>query len=578
MKQRLNIEVGQYSDKGRKPENQDFSGHEIPLDGQRELKGMVFAVADGISSSEVSQQAAEASVNSFISDYYCTPESWGVQQSGSKVISAVNFWLHSQTLQSPYRQDFNRGYVCTLALLILRQHSGHLFHLGDTRIYRLRNGVLELLTRDHRLWENSRKSYLANGMGMKALADIDYSSVELEQGDVFILATDGIYEFTEPEFIDQTLREHAEDLNEAARFIAEQALANGSDDNLTVQIIQVNELPGSTAQSPVAELHKKPLPPSLDARMEFDGYRIIRNIHTSSRSHVWLAEDLESGDQVALKVPSGELQNDSDYLDRFLMEEWIGRRINSAHVLLPKVPDRERYYLYTTTEYVEGQTLEQWIQDNPKPSLETVRDIIEQIGKGLRAFHRMEMLHQDLKPGNVLIDQSGTVKIIDFGSTRVHGLVEAGQQTEEAMPGTALYMAPEYFIGLGGSHRSDQFSLAVLSYFMLTGQYPYGTKVAHCRSQAAQRKLQYRSILVDEETEVPAWVDSAIQRACHIDPFKRYDDLAEFIYDLRHPNKDYLKRTRPPLAQRNPVAFWQSVAALELVLLILLVWQLMQQS
>ena len=103
----------------------------------------------------------------------------------------------------------------------------------------------------------------------------------------------------------------------------------------------------------------------------------------------------------------------------------MARRINSAHVLKPGPQSRKRNFLYIVTEFVDGQTLTQWMIDNPKPDLETVRGITEQIAKGLRAFHRMEMLHQDLRPDNIMIDRTGTVKIIDFGSTRVAGVVEA---------------------------------------------------------------------------------------------------------------------------------------------------------
>jgi serine/threonine protein kinase len=81
--------------------------------------------------------------------------------------------------------------------------------------------------------------------------------------------------------------------------------------------------------------------------------------------------------------------------------------------------------VYVATEFIDGQTLSQWMIDNPRPDLETVRGLVEQIAKGLRAFHRLEMLHQDLRPENIMIDKTGTAKIIDFGATRVAGLVEA---------------------------------------------------------------------------------------------------------------------------------------------------------
>src|SRR5262249_59713246 len=126
-----------------------------------------------------------------------------------------------------------------------------------------------------------------------------------------------------------------------------------------------------------------------------------------------------------IKPPPKELRGAPAYLRRFMMEEWVARRIDSAHVLKPRLQSRRRSYLYVVMEFIDGQTLTQWMIDNPKPDLETIRGIVEQIAKGLQAFHRMEMLHQDLRPANVMIDKTGTVKIIDFGSTKVRGVIEA---------------------------------------------------------------------------------------------------------------------------------------------------------
>ena len=159
--------------------------------------------------------------------------------------------------------------------------------------------------------------------------------------------------------------------------------------------------------------------------MLFDGYRIVRELHGSSRSHIYLAVDTADDTLVVLKIPSIDLRDDPEYLKRFVMEEWVARRINSAHVLKPCLQSRKRNYLYVVMEFIDGQTLTQWMIDNPKSDLATVRGIVEQIARGLQAFHRMEMLHQDLRPANIMIDKTGTVKIIDFGSTRVKGVIEA---------------------------------------------------------------------------------------------------------------------------------------------------------
>lgn len=264
--------------------------------------------------------------------------------------------------------------------------------------------------------------------------------------------------------------------------------------------------------------------------------------------------------QVVIKTPSIDLRGDPAYLERFLMEDWIARRINNAHVLKPCAQTRKRSFLYVVTEFIDGRTLTQWMIDNPKPDLETVRGIVEQIATGLRAFHRLEMLHQDLRPDNIMIDSTGTVKIIDFGSTRVAGIMEITTPIKQnTILGTAQYTAPEYFLGEQGSERSDMFSLAVIAYQMLTGKLPYGAEVAKCKTKAAQNKLEYDSLHY-QNREIPVWVDDAIRKAVHPNSYKRYEDLTEFIFDLRHPNRAFLNKTRPPLLERNPVAFWKGVS------------------
>lgn len=124
------------------------------------------------------------------------------------------------------------------------------------------------------------------------------------------------------------------------------------------------------------------------------------------------------------------MQDNPDYLARFLMEEWVAKRIKSNHVLKPCLQNKPRNYLYLVTEFIEGKTLRQWMIDNTKPELETVRGIVEQIAKGLFAFHRQEMLHQNLRPENIMIDKDGVIKLIDFGATKVAGVEEIASAIE----------------------------------------------------------------------------------------------------------------------------------------------------
>jgi serine/threonine protein kinase len=571
MSNQLKISVGQYSDKGRKEINQDFHGVYIPKEPQLSSKGIAIALADGISSSDVSHIASQAAVTGFLEDYFCTSEAWSVKKSVQRVLIASNSWLHAQTRQSRYCYDMDRGYVCTLSAMVIKSTTAHIFHVGDTRIYRLHDHNLEQLTNDHRLWISQDKSYLSRALGMDSHLEIDHKTLPVAKGDIFLFATDGVYEFAGQEFIVHAICESGNDLDSTAQTIVDEAYRQGSPDNLTVQIVRIENLPKQSANELYRSLTELPFPPVLEARTLFDGYTIVRQLHASSRSHIYLAVDNETNSQAVIKTPSIALRGDPAYLERFLMEDWIARRINNAHVLKPCTQTRKRNFLYVVTEFIDGQTLTQWMIDNPKPDLETVRVIVEQIAKGLRAFHRLEMLHQDLRPDNIMIDSTGTVKIIDFGSTRVAGIMEMTTPIRrDNILGTAQYTAPEYFLGEQGSERSDMFSLAVIAYQMLTGKLPYGAEVAKCKTKAAQNKLMYDSLRY-ENREIPAWVDDAIRKAVHPNPYKRYEDLTEFIYDLRHPNRAFLNKTRPPLLERNPVAFWKGVSfILALIVVILL--------
>lgn len=560
MTSQLKVSVGQHTDKGPKKTNQDFHGVYIPKEPQLSSKGVAIALADGISSSAVSHIASESAVTGFFADYYCTSDAWSVKTSAQRVLMATNSWLHSQGQQSPYRFDPDRGYVCTFSAMIIKSTTAHLFHAGDSRIYRVLGNALEQLTNDHRMWVSEDKSYLSRALGIHPQLDLDYRAEPVDVGDTFILATDGVYEYVSASSMLGAIAHNTDDLDAAAQAIVKQALEQGSDDNLTVQILRIDALPLQQPDELYQQLTELPFPPVLEARAEFDGYTIVREVHASSRSHVYLAMDNDTLTPVIIKTPSIDLQRDVQYLERFLTEEWVARRINSAHVVKPCLQTRKRNYLYSVSEYIEGQTLAQWMIDNPLPDLETVRGIIEQIAKGVRAFHRLEMLHQDLRPANVMIDATGTVKIIDFGSTRVAGIMEITSPIERSdLLGTAQYTAPEYFLGESGSMRSDQFSLAVIAYQMLTGGLPYGAAVARCRTRAALNKLSYQPIR-EHERGIPGWIDEVLRKALHPDPYKRYEDLSEFVFELRQPNQAFLNKARPPLMERNPVLFWKGVS------------------
>lgn len=557
----LRVRVGQHSDRGRKPANQDCCGAALPQGERLSAKGAAVALADGISSSDVAQQAAQSAVTSFLEDYAATPDAWSVKKSAGRVLAACNSWLFAQTQQGAGRYDRDRGWACTFSALVLRSRTAHLFHVGDARIWQVQGATLEQLTTDHRVHAGGGTSYLGRALGVAPQVEIDYRSLALEEGDTFLLTTDGVHEHVRPETMAAAVALHGDDLDAAARAIAARAQSAGSTDNLTVQVVRVDRLPTPQAHELARRADELPLPPLLEPRMAFDGFRIVRDLHGSSRSHVYLAQDEASGEAVVLKTPAPDLQDDPRAMERFLLEEWVARRVDSPHLLKARLPERRRQYLYLVFEYVEGRTLAQWMVDHPRPDLETVRDLAAQVARGLRAMHRLEMVHQDLRPQNVIVDATGTARIIDFGSVHVAGLLEHEDAARDTGLGSIDCMAPECFLGEPATPRSDLYSLAAIAYRLLAGRLPYGAELPKCRNAAQQRRLRYQSIAA-LRPDVPAWVDDAFEKALHTDPHRRHGDVAEFVHALQRPDPSLHKPRRQPLAERNPVLFWKGVSLL----------------
>lgn len=551
------ISIGQFSDIGKKETNDDSYGVLTPEGSQLLTKGIAMAIADGVSTSEAAKAASETCIKSFLGDYYSTHDSWTVRTSVERVLTAMNRWIYSQN-ETQYLSD--RGMLSTFSALVLKSACAYLFHVGDSRIYLARDGNIEALTTDHSLRVSRNKEYLARAIGFSPFLKVDHLTVPVQPGDYFIFTTDGVHNnLAEARFL-ALIEQNSENLDDAAKAIVKEALANGSQDNLTCQIVRADDPGKPDEETYLKRLSALPFPPDLFPGMEFEGYRIIREMHASNRTQIYLAVDAETGAQVVLKTPSVNFSDEPAFIEMFTREEWVGRMISSPHVLKVLKPTRRRKTLFYVTEYIEGQTLRQWMNDNPSPDLQSVRDIIEQLSMGVRAFNRKEIIHQDLKPDNVLIDRDGTVKIIDFGSSRVAGLQEVQSPVEQlTLLGTVDYIAPEYHLGDPPSRLSDMYSLAVIAYEMLTGKLPYQGKGFGSARDVA--RLRYVSAQ-DHDDRIPIWVDGALCKALQVRPTARYDRLSEFVADLKQPNPDMTNTRKLPLLESNPAVFWRGAAIL----------------
>ncbi len=580
----LIVKIGQTSIAGIKPENEDFLGSYVPSQktddaAQLESKGITIAIADGMSGSDGGKEASQVSVSQFLSDYYGTPESWTVKQAATKILTALNTWLYSQGQQ---KYGTAKGMVTTFSAVVIKSQTAHLFHVGDSRIYRFRGTDLVQMTRDHRVWISNDRDYLSRAMGIDTHLEIDYRASAVQEGDIYLLTTDGIHDFVGDKEIQEIIEAHKDDPQKASEKLVKAAAANDCDDNISAQILKVEFLPEPDKTEFYEQLTQLPFPPDLKAGNVIDGYKILRELNASSRSQVYLAEDTLSTEgtlsekkgeprKVVIKTPSVNFEDDPSYIDLFLHEEWVAKRLSSPHLIKVCGMDRKRTFLYTVVEYVQGQSLAQWMLDNPKPTLIQARGTVDQIARGLRAMHRLEMIHQDLKPDNILLDEFKTLKIIDFGSTKIAGLAEIKSVVEHnEIVGTANYSAPEYFKGETGTNHSDIYSLGVIAYEILTGKLPYGEISVE---RASKKKFNYTSAR-QYNPMVPDWMDACLQKAVHPNPERRYELLSEFLSDFSKPNQALLDRSNSqPLIERNPMAFWRSIALVQFIVILFLIYR-----
>ena len=593
----LQLCFGGVSCAGKKAVNQDAFAALIPKGNELIAKGAIAAIADGVSSANKAAEASQLAVTQFINEYYATPETWSTQKSASKVLNSLNQWLYSQVNDqqepsSSYQANecYGSHWLTTFSALILKSTTGYVFHVGDSRISKLRQQQLEAITRDHNRKQGNQHVILTRAMGADTRLKVDVHKVDLQAGDLFILTCDGVHDFLSKKELQSHLNRISTSANEselekASQVIIDHAIEKGSDDNVSCLLVKVNKVPNRKLEEIERDLLARAIPPALKAGDTIDGYSVKKVIHASIRSHLYLVEKLkdkkslqknqstpltsDNANIFVLKTPSENFVDDSIYLQGFMREAWVGERINHANVMKVNSAQDDSKFLYHLCEYVEGQTLSDWMHDNPKPSIAQVRDILKQVISALRAFQRLELVHRDLKPDNIMIDAFGQIKLIDYGTVLVASLSENQDAIEETVPqGSLNYIAPETLLHLEATHKSDLFSLGVIAYQLLSGELPFKPMKRAEVTFKSYTQWRYRSIK-QFRPDLPIWLDLSLQQATQADPKDRYRAFSEFNRDIDKPNITAVEEYKTqPILQRNPILFWQGVSFLLTIALI----------
>ena len=199
-------------------------------------------------------------------------------------------------------------------------------------------------------------------------------------------------------------------------------------------------------------------------------FRIIRQLGAGGMGIVYLAEDLRLGRQLGLKFLPAYLTNDFEARQRFLNEARLAAKLNHPNIATIYESGEAGDHIYIAMEYVQGESLKERLKDGAIPVSE-VTNMLRQIAKGLHEAHQRGIVHRDIKPGNIMITETGQVKIMDFGLAKQDD-GESLTRTGSTL-GTTAYMSPEQAQGEKLDTRTDIWSLGVVLYEMLTGERPF---------------------------------------------------------------------------------------------------------
>lgn len=528
-------------------------------------KGGCAVISDSVSRNSMAKQAGDLSVRAFLADYFSTPDHWDVKTSATRVLRALNSWCYSQS------QHVKEGsFVSSMSAVVFRGREAHLFHMGDTLVFRLRGAEFEQLSRDH-VTDLGGYRYPSRALGMDGSLDIDYTHITLKQGDLFLFTTQGVRGTLLPSDYVRLIRQDASDLDAACERLADEAKQRAQErgyggDQFCFQLVRIDELPDEVTEHPGQLYGDLPIPPELSPGERFDGFEVIAVLARTAQSRVYRVRDVHTEREMVMKAPSPELSLRNSYLEHFLLQQWVVERVNSPFVVKVMEPSRPRRYLYYLMQSVKGESLRQWAERHPQASLIQRLDIANQLGKAVQALHHRDIIHQQIRPDNILIDSHGKLVLTDFSACHMRdgeGHRDSGELLRQV--GFNEHTAPEYALGDSNGRRSDQYSLASTVYWLLTGALPYTLTPNRLRSHTDLEELTYRSARTTNP-EISQELDDALRRALDPQRALRFRRLSEFLHALRVPLGRGSTREE---SRQEPRRFWQGVAGILLLLLVL---------
>lgn len=568
----FDVDIGHTSASGVREHNEDFAAA-VRAGAQEPGRGLIAAVADGVSAGGLGREAAQTTVMSLVQDFHAAPATWETTVVLDRLIGAQNAWLADHNRRRGGPGGDRASGLTTLTALALQGHTWTVAHIGDTRAWLLRAGELQQLTQDHAIDHPDFRSQLTRAVGLDLAVRADYLQGELQTGDIFMLTTDGVHGVLRPEQIRALLA--TAPAQRASEAVVRAALEAGSQDNVTALVMQVLGLEPVRLQDTLLQARQLPVPPRMRPGDMLDGWTITALVADTGVHRLYQARDPASRELVAIKTLHESRASDREEQAMLAHEAWLGLQVTDSgapgFVRVRQV--RAPSAFYTVFDWHSGQTLEQLLAEQARRF--AIPEVVQgglAVCRALGRLHRIGVIHRDIKPGNLHLGEDGQWRVLDLG-VAVSGREPASTRTLHA--GTPSYMNPEQWEGADGRPAdtgSDLFALGVTLYQWLTGRLPYG-EIEPWQTARFRRDPVAPSRL---RPEVPIWLDHVVMKAIARDPRQRFETAEEFALALeRGASRPLNAPQATPLVRRDPAWAWKVSCVISLIFnLMLVIWLL----
>ena len=576
----FDVEIGHFSLKGPREQNEDFAASVRPAPHD-EARGLVAAIADGVSTGGRGLEAAQTSVMSLVRDYFGVPDTWETTVALDRVIGAQNVWLADHNRRRLGVGKEGGVAMTTLTALVLRGHAYTLAHVGDTRAWLLRGESGQptdcvQLSQDHCFDHPDQRSRLTRAMGLDDRVRIDYLQGELHIGDVFVLTSDGVHGVLKhAQFAALARTGNAQTASEA---LVRAALAAGGRDNATALVLRVRGLASGRLEDSLIQGRQLRVPPRLKVGDRLDGYTITAAVADTGVHRLYQARVAGTQELVAVKTLHEARASDREERAMLAHEAWLGSRVapgsgeqgSAAFVQVHELTEPTAFY--TVFDWHAGRTLEQMLAEGKRFQVAEIAVAAIALTRALGRLHRHGVIHRDIKPGNLHLGDDGQWRVLDLG-VAVSGREPRSLRTLHA--GTPSYMNPEQWNRdehVPADAGSDVYALGVTLYQWLTGKLPYG-EVEPYQTGRFRHDPKPPSRL---RPDVPIWLDHVVTKAVALDPKQRFETAEEMTLALqRGASRPLPAPGSTPLASRDPTALWKIALGVALLFNLLLVYWLL---